>query len=76
MSRGTNPAQELGIRRDEVLAVGDSYNDLGMLEFAGVSGVIAGAPKAVQNKATVVLADGPSLGVAEAIHRFVLGGAS
>jgi len=79
VSKGTSLAwlaQELGVRRDEVLAVGDSYNDLDMLEFAGVSGAIAGAPKAVQDKATVVLADGPSLGVAEAIHRFVLGGAS
>lgn len=67
-------AQYLGIERGEVLAVGDSYNDLDMLEYAGIGAAIAGAPADVQARANVALRGGSSVGVAEAIERFVLGG--
>lgn len=67
-------AQYLGIEREEVLAVGDSYNDLDMLEYAGIGAAIAGAPADVQARANVTLRGGSSIGVAEAIERFVLGG--
>ncbi|MCL4425368.1 MAG: Cof-type HAD-IIB family hydrolase [Firmicutes bacterium] len=67
-------AGHLGIEREDVLAIGDSYNDLEMLEYAGLGVAIKGAPREVQAVADYVpRADGEE-GVAEAIERFVLRG--
>jgi hypothetical protein len=41
-------AERRGFRREEVLAIGDNWNDLSMLEFAGTAVVVAnGAPDLV-----------------------------
>ncbi|MGE5571684.1 MAG: Cof-type HAD-IIB family hydrolase [Bacteroidota bacterium] len=66
-------AQHLGVRRDEVLAIGDSENDISMLEFAGIGVAVRNAAEEVK-KAADYVADGESGdGVAEALSRFVLG---
>ena len=36
-------AEQLGLTRDEVMAVGDNFNDLEMLEFAGTPVVMGNA---------------------------------
>jgi hydroxymethylpyrimidine pyrophosphatase-like HAD family hydrolase len=66
-------ARELGIEREEVLAIGDNFNDLEMLCFAGTGVVMANADPAL--KATAGLhttASNDEDGVALTIEKFIL----
>jgi Cof subfamily protein (haloacid dehalogenase superfamily) len=65
-------AQEHQIKREEVMAVGDSYNDLEMIEYAGFGVVMGNAPKEIQVKADFVTKSNDEDGVAEAIEKFCL----
>lgn len=67
-------ANTMGFQREEVMAVGDSYNDLSMLQWAGTSFAMAGAPDDVKRAATHVTQAGSGLGVAEALERMGLVG--
>jgi hypothetical protein len=62
-------AEQLGVTRERVAAVGDWFNDMGMLEWAGRSFAMHGAPEAVCRAAKSVLKvrAGQGGGVAEAI---------
>lgn len=63
-----------GIRREEVMAVGDSWNDEGMLRWAGVAVAMANGAEDMRRIATWVTTRGNNEdGVAEAVHRFILG---
>lgn len=66
-------AEEFGVPREEVMAIGDSYNDIPMLEFAGTAVVMANARPEIKACATYVTAGNYEDGVALAIERFVLG---
>ncbi len=61
-----------GLVPAEVMAIGDSFNDVSMLEYAGIGVAVANAPEAVRSKADYVTASNEECGVAEAINRFVL----
>lgn len=61
----------LGIRADEVLAVGDGWNDLEMLEFAGLGAVVANAPEGLKAKADYVAAGSHYHGVIEIMEKFL-----
>jgi hydroxymethylpyrimidine pyrophosphatase-like HAD family hydrolase len=64
-------AREHGVEMDEVVAVGDWYNDLPMMHAAGLSFAMRQAPESVQTAADEVL-DADSAaggGVAEAARR-------
>jgi Cof subfamily protein (haloacid dehalogenase superfamily) len=61
-----------GLKRDEVMAIGDAPNDLAMLEWAGVGVAIGNAHDKVKQAADLVVADHDHHGVAEAITRLVL----
>ncbi|HWJ03746.1 MAG TPA: Cof-type HAD-IIB family hydrolase [Verrucomicrobiae bacterium] len=65
-------AGRLGISRAEIMAVGDSYNDLEMLEFAGLGVAMGNARPAVKERADFVTLANDAHGVAEAIRKFVL----
>jgi len=67
-------ALRLGIQRDEVMAVGDSRIDSGMIEWSGFSVALENAPQAVRELADAVVPSHDQSGVARAIHRFVLSG--
>ena len=41
--------QKLGIKREEVIAMGDSYNDQAMIEFAGLGVAMGNAPDDIKN---------------------------
>ncbi|MEW5866278.1 MAG: Cof-type HAD-IIB family hydrolase [Bacillota bacterium] len=65
-------AQRLGVPREEVMAVGDSENDISMLEYAGVGVAVGNAQRHVKEAADYVTEGESGDGVAEAIARFVL----
>ncbi|HHV62597.1 MAG TPA: HAD family phosphatase [Firmicutes bacterium] len=75
VSKGTalkSLAAQLGIPREEVLAIGDSENDLDMIEYAGTGVAVANAVDIVRDRANYVTAHPNGRGVAEALDRFVL----
>ncbi|SDZ63280.1 hypothetical protein SAMN05421736_12318 [Evansella caseinilytica] len=63
---------KLGISREEVIAVGDSYNDLEMIQFAGFGVAMANAPDDIKAKADHVTASNIDDGVAIVVEKFVL----
>ena len=66
-------AAELGVDRDEIMAIGDNYNDLEMLLFAGVGVVMANAPLTLREIAGLhPTASNREDGVALAIEQFIL----
>ena len=62
-------ASRHGIRRGDVCAVGNDYNDGDLLEWAGASYVVSNAPPELRVRHDVVAAGG-HCGVAEAIRRW------
>ena len=62
-------AERLGIAREEVMAIGDSFNDLEMIEYAGLGVAMGNAHPEIQAKADIVTASNEEDGVAEAIER-------
>lgn len=65
-------AQQLGLTRDEVMAVGDNFNDLEMLEFAGVAVVMANAVAGLKERGFYLTGHQDEAGLADAIRRFAL----
>ena len=65
-------AASLGIEAAGVMAIGDSFNDLPMFAFAGISVAVGNADPAVRAQADYVVAGSQEGGVAEAISRFIL----
>ena len=65
-------AQELGLEREQVMAIGDNFNDLGMLEYAGLPVVMENAVSGLKTRGWHVTGHQDEAGVAEAINRFVL----
>jgi Cof subfamily protein (haloacid dehalogenase superfamily) len=63
----------LQVERSQILAIGDNYNDIEMLEFAGLGIAVANAPPEVRRRAGHVTASNDEDGVAQALERFVLG---
>ncbi|HEU4836881.1 MAG TPA: Cof-type HAD-IIB family hydrolase [Pyrinomonadaceae bacterium] len=66
-------AAELGVVREEIMAIGDNYNDLEMLLFAGTGVVMANAPLSLREIAGLhPTASNRDDGVALAIEQFIL----
>jgi Cof subfamily protein (haloacid dehalogenase superfamily) len=66
-------AAELGVSPDEIMAIGDNYNDLEMLLFAGTGVVMANAPRSLREIAGLhPTASNSEDGVALAIEQFIL----
>jgi len=66
-------AEFLAIRPENIMAVGDNYNDLSLFEVAGLSVAMGNAPKFVQQQAQVVTKSNNESGVAWAVHHWALG---
>ncbi len=62
----------LGITAENVLAIGDNYNDVEMLAYAGIGVAMENAPLDVQSIANWVAPDIEADGVAVAIEKFIL----
>lgn len=79
MAREANKADALRVvaahyqvSRTEVMAIGDSYNDLEMLEWAGVGVAMGNAWEAVKEAADFVTRSNDEDGVAEALRKYIL----
>ncbi len=63
----------LGLEKNQVMACGDSENDLEMLRAVGLGVAMANAALEIRSQADVVTASNDEDGVALALERFVLG---
>jgi len=65
-------AERWGIDASEVMAIGDNYNDLEMLQFAGVPVLMANATPGLGRDGWAVTLSNDEDGVAAAIEKYVL----
>lgn len=65
-------AKSLGIGAHEVMAIGDSNNDISMIQTAGVGVAVGNAPREVQEAADHVVASNNDHGVAHAIRAYAI----
>lgn len=65
-------AAYLGVSREEIMACGDSFNDLDMLEYAEIGVAVANAYPEVSARARYITASNNDEGVAQALVKFVL----
>lgn len=63
-----------GICRENIIAIGDSYNDLSMISYAGLGVAMGNAPDEVKRHADYITCSNEEAGVAKVIERFVLKG--
>ncbi len=61
--------EKLGIRREEVLAFGDNYNDADLLEFAGTGVAMGNAPDDVKSSADEIADTNDNDGTAKILKR-------
>jgi Cof subfamily protein (haloacid dehalogenase superfamily) len=47
-------SESLGIRREEIVAIGDQFNDIDLIEYAGLGIAVANAEDALKEKADIV----------------------
>lgn len=66
-------AQYYQVPLEEVMTVGDNFNDLPMLRLAGLGVAMGNAPETVKTEANAVTKSNNEHGVAEAIKEYVLG---
>jgi Cof subfamily protein (haloacid dehalogenase superfamily) len=66
-------AKQLGIKQEEVIAVGNAGNDLSMVQYAGLGVWVDNVSPELRPLADVVVASNNNDGVAEVVQRFILG---
>lgn len=67
-------SEYFAIERQDVMAIGDSYNDIEMLKWAGVGVAVGNAPPEVQRYADYVTTSNDEDGVAAALQHLILKG--
>ena len=65
-------AQHYQVPLEEVMTIGDNFNDLPMLRLAGLGVAMGNAPETVKTEANAVTKSNNEHGVAEAIKEYVL----
>ena len=64
--------ERLGLPREALIACGDGYNDLSMIQYAGLGVAMENAVLPVRKEADYVTASNNEDGVAEVIEKFML----
>lgn len=64
--------EHTGLKREETIAVGDGYNDLPMIQFAGVGIAMSNAQEVVRRHADYVTLSNEEEGVAAVVEKFIL----
>ncbi|MGN0243305.1 MAG: Cof-type HAD-IIB family hydrolase [Lachnospiraceae bacterium] len=62
----------MNLSREEMIAVGDGFNDLTMIEYAGLGVAMANAQEEVKEKADYITGSNDEDGVAQVVERFIL----
>ena len=77
-SRDTNKAKGVsilqkyyGIKREEIICIGDNENDIPMIEYAGLGVAMGNAKKEVKEKADFITYDNNNFGVANVINKHI-----
>lgn len=65
-------AERLGIKQEEVMAIGDNENDESMLQYAGLSVAMENAEDYIKDMADFITLSNEEHGVAYAVKKFVL----
>jgi len=65
-------SEELGIKKEEIVCIGDNFNDVAMFKVAGLSIAMENAPKAVKEQCDIVTLTNNEDGVAYAIDNYIL----
>ena len=65
-------ADQLGVEREEVMAIGDNHNDLTMLSYAGLGVVMANAEDELKRQGFSLTSSNEKDGVAEAIEKYII----
>lgn len=66
-------AKSLGIKQEEVMAFGDGYNDLSMIEYAGCGVAMANAVEGVKERANIITLSHDEDGIAYTLMREIEG---
>lgn len=61
---------KFGIQQNEIIAIGDNYNDKGMIEYAGMGVAMGNAPDEIKAAANYVTDTNDNDGVAKALAHF------
>src|SRR5690554_7418493 len=63
-------AGDYGIKREEIIAVGDNFNDFDMIRYAGLGIAMGNAPDELKEAADEITADNNSDGVSRVIEKY------
>ena len=64
--------KKTGIRKEELMVIGDSEVDIGIIKYAGIGVAMGNSTQIVKDAADYIVSDNDMDGVAEALDRFVL----
>lgn len=64
--------QEIGLTREDMVAIGDGYNDLSMIQFAGMGVAMSNAQQVVKDNADFITLSNEEDGVAYAVNHLIL----
>jgi hypothetical protein len=64
--------EKYGIKQEEIIAIGDNYNDKSMIEFAKMGVAMGNAPDEIKNVANYITDTNNNDGVAKALKKFFL----
>jgi hydroxymethylpyrimidine pyrophosphatase-like HAD family hydrolase len=65
-------AERYAVPRERTMAIGDNWNDLEMLEEAGLAVLMSNAPSELLSRGFAMTATNDEAGVAQAIYKYVL----
>ncbi len=63
----------LGMKQEEVMAFGDGYNDLSMIEYAGMGIAMDNAVDGVKERANYITLSNNDAGIADALYKMIEG---
>ena len=63
--------EELGMKQEEMIAIGDGFNDLSMIQYAGLGVAMANAQDIVKENANYITLSNEEDGVAHVVEKFI-----
>lgn len=64
--------KEIGMTKDEMIAVGDGFNDLSMIKYAGLGVAMSNAQEVIKENADFITLSNEEDGVAHVVEKFIL----